>query len=897
MKEINLSLGQRLTITDDMDCIQVKKGNVEVYGVSVKPANFHQIYLMKRTAGEYIFPPHDEFSNTEFFVHALDDSILTQVNPMELGRDTLWQEEKKWFYDLVHLPWLLTLANYGDDILEKWLQPEFLSECRDCESLWKSFLENQNIFTMLLGVQFKGRDKKYTDQVESRELYKQYLLDMAVGNLLLEDEKRFIHLGRSSRQEEINIVVKHIAQNLHIPTDGVSIQPEILKKLDQISIIKRLVYKANMAMRLVKLSDNWHRADCGALIVYFGEKKVVSAAVPITENKYKLINRLYPDGIELTDDIASKIDRDAFQCYPGLPAKKLSMMDLFEFVFKRSWRKDYIAILLTSIVAGIIPVAIPIVTEIIFRDIIPTMDYNSLIAVAQIIFMTGIAYAGFGLVRSIAVIRITGRANMNLQAAMWNRLLQLPASFFRKHQSGEIMNRMAGINMIQSMLTGEFVGAVLGFIFSFWSIILMFIYSPALTLKAMMVWGSYLIIIAIIYSKVLAYQKKHIKAANKASGLIQQIFSGLPKFRVHGAEEQAFFLWSRVFGEEWRWNLKLRRLENYSGIINAVQPFILSIIIYYSASMSMSEAIAAGNPPPLSYPEFLAFQSAFSMFNVTVVSIVPLIIQMVKMKPHVDNLRPILETKPEITEEKVDARPLEGSLEISHVSFAYNEDDPDVLSDINIKINPKECVAIVGKSGCGKSTLMRLLLGMEKPKQGAIYYDGQDLSDLNLPSVRSQLGVVLQNGQLMSGDIFTNIAGVSSVTVDDAWEAAEKVGIASDIRRMPMGMYTPINENSSNISGGQKQRLMIARAISGNPAVLLLDEATSALDNRTQAIVTNSLDKIEATKIIVAHRLSTIRNADRIILIDKGAIAEQGTYDELMAKGGMFATLAQRQMM
>ena len=229
------------------------------------------------------------------------------------------------------------------------------------------------------------------------------------------------------------------------------------------------------------------------------------------------------------------------------------------------------------------------------------------------------------------------------------------------------------------------------------------------------------------------------------------------------------------------------------------------------------------------------------------------------------------------------------------LSFAYDDDLPNVLNDINFKVSAGEHVAIVGKSGCGKSTLIRLLLGFEKPEKGAIYYDGQDLEDLNLASVRVQMGIVLQNGQIMAGDIFTNIIGTSSLTQDDAWQAAEAAGLADDIRKMPMGMNTVISEGSTNISGGQRQRILIARALAAKPSIIVFDEATSALDNRTQNIVTESLDKMHSTQIIIAHRLSTIRNCDKIIVMDNGRIVEIGTFDELSNIGGLFSDLIKRQ--
>lgn len=258
-------------------------------------------------------------------------------------------------------------------------------------------------------------------------------------------------------------------------------------------------------------------------------------------------------------------------------------------------------------------------------------------------------------------------------------------------------------------------------------------------------------------------------------------------------------------------------------------------------------------------------------------------------------MRPILEEIPEFDDNKIEADVLTGNIKVSELTFSYGENLPEVLKGISFEISAGENVAIVGKSGCGKSTLVRLLLGFENPKSGIISFDGQDLSTLNLPSVRSQMGVVLQNGQLMQGDIFTNIIGTANLTQDDAWAAAEAASIADDIRKMPMGMQTVIGEGSSNISGGQRQRILIARALAAKPSILIFDEATSALDNKSQSIVTKSIDKLNVTRIVIAHRLSTIKNCDRIIVMDGGKIAEIGTFDELANSGGLFSTLVKRQ--
>lgn len=565
-------------------------------------------------------------------------------------------------------------------------------------------------------------------------------------------------------------------------------------------------------------------------------------------------------------------------------------------MYHQCWKLDYKYILLASLIAGFVPLFTPIITETIFSDIIPIGDRQGLATITQVMMVAGFTTAAVSLVRSIAVLRITNHLDMATEAALWSRLLSLPVGFFKKYQTGELVQRMGGIDAIKSLVTGEFVSSIFNTVFSFWSIALMCYYSVRLTGVALLVWFVYFLITAFIYRRVYGFQKNAVIAANKTSGQVLQIFNGLAKFRSQGAEEQAFYLWAKCFGEEWKWNLKLRWQNNYSSIINAVQPLILTLLLYYTAIYGLEGKPLAGQQTAMSYAEFMGFQAAFSSFNATLVGMIPLAVKFFSIRPHIENLRPLLDTEPETSVDKLEAGKLSGAIEIRHLSFAYTNDGPEIIKDINLQINPGESIAIVGRSGCGKSTLIRLLLGFEKPKRGAVYYDGFDLNELSLASVRSQMGVVLQNGQLMAGDIFTNIVGTTALTMGDAWLAAERVGLAADIKVMPMQMYTAISEGSGNISGGQRQRILIARSIVNNPRILLLDEATSALDNTTQAIVTKSLEAMHCTRIIVAHRLSTIRNVDRILVMDAGKIVEDGSYDELMALNGIFAQLAQRQL-
>jgi ATP-binding cassette subfamily C protein len=298
----------------------------------------------------------------------------------------------------------------------------------------------------------------------------------------------------------------------------------------------------------------------------------------------------------------------------------------------------------------------------------------------------------------------------------------------------------------------------------------------------------------------------------------------------------------------------------------------------------------------LSTGSFLAFNAAFVQFLTNAIALGAAFTAVLQVVPTYERVKPLLQALPEVDDAKSDPGELGGSIEVSHVSFRYTENGPLVLSDVSLTVNPNEFVAFVGPSGSGKSTILRLLLGFEKPEAGAILYDGHDLSGLDVRSVRRQIGVVLQSGKVMTADIYTNIVGASGLSIEDAWEAARMAGFDEDLKYMPMGMQTLVNEGGSTLSGGQRQRLLIARAIATKPRMIFFDEATSALDNRTQEIISRSLESLAATKVVIAHRLSTIMKADHIYVVEKGQIVQHGAYQELINQTGLFADLAQRQI-
>jgi ATP-binding cassette subfamily C protein len=590
-------------------------------------------------------------------------------------------------------------------------------------------------------------------------------------------------------------------------------------------------------------------------------------------------------------DIAQKIERDAFVCYPGLPLRKLTLSDMLRFMMRHSPKPDWRAIWIVSLVSGALSLLLPLITESIFSDIIPINDRQGLGTVTQVMLVSGLTTAILGFVRSISALRLKSHAGIALESALWSRLLSLPIRFFRQYDAGDLIGRMQGISAIKALLDGNVLSVVFNALFSFWSLCLMLYYSPRLTATAAVVWVVYIAVISFFYRKLTIFSRKKVEASNKVSARTLQILSGLSKFKLAGGEDAAFHLWSQTFGEAWSWNLKIRWNQNFSGLINSIQPTVLTMIVYY-----FTMSAVGGDKQALSYSAFMGFQAAFTGFNMTLVSFIPIVASIYNVVPFIENIKPILEGEPEVTGDKLDVGMLSGEVEVKNLHFSYEPDSPMVLKGISFKIKAGESVAFVGASGCGKSTLLRILLGFEKPSQGAVLFDGQDFSSLNVSSVRSQMGVVLQNGQLMSGEIFANIVGTSPLTLDDAWDAARLVGLDKDIENMPMGMNTVISEGAGNISGGQKQRILIARSIVNKPKIIILDEATSALDNTTQAIVSESMKKLSATRIIVAHRLSTIKDADRIFVLDEGRVAEEGSYEQLMRKGGIFARLARRQL-
>lgn len=641
--------------------------------------------------------------------------------------------------------------------------------------------------------------------------------------------------------------------------------------------------------RRVLLSGEWWRADGGPFLGRIRESGQPIALIPNSPSEYIAHDPVNEDSRRVTEEVARSIDPRADQFYAPFPERKLGLRDVVAFGLSRSHR-DVLTVVAMTIGAGLLSLVTPLATAMIFNDIIPGADRSALLQLVLGLLLIAVALGAFNLLRVVALVRIEGKMGEATQGAVWDRLLALPPPFFRKFEAGELASRAMGIDGIRQILSGATVRGLMGGGMAVFQYALLFHFSIKLAL-----WASLLLAIAILVAAVagrfrMRDERRVASLRNRITGRVLQFLSSISKLKSGGAESQTFAIWARLFSEQRRVQFRVRTISNALMAFNVGYP-TLSIAVLYAVALPI---IAEGSG--LRTGDFLAFMSAFTTCLAGLLGATTGVITAVAAVPLYEQAKPVLESIPEVHLGKTDPGELKGALEVQHLRFRYHPDSPLVIRDVSLDLEPGEYIAFVGPSGSGKSTLLRLLLGFESPESGSIYYDDHDLEGIDARAVRNQIGVVLQDGRIMSGDIFNNIAGSTGASIDQVWEAAEAAGLADDIRAMPMGMHTVVSQGGGTLSGGQRQRLMIARAVVKKPRFIFFDEATSALDNRTQAIVSASLERLRATRIVVAHRLSTIRPADRIHVIERGRIVESGGYDELMVQDGLFATLARRQI-
>ena len=688
----------------------------------------------------------------------------------------------------------------------------------------------------------------------------------------------------SSALNDSRIITKNaidaILKFYHVPSREV---PEELEDMNE--QLEYLMRPYGIMRRSVILESGWYKDAIGAMLGIRKDNGTVVALIPSGFSGYEYFDLESGKYIKVKKSNEDLFEDEAIAFYKPFPLKSLTIKDLIVYIAQVLSVSDYVAIALATLAVSLLGMLTPKINNILFSVVVTSGSVRLLVGIAIFAICLSLTSLIIGSVKSLISARINTKLSISIEAATMMRLMSLPADFFKNYSSGELQERAGNISSLCDMLVSTILNTGMTSVFSLIYIYQIFVYAPGLVIPSLII--TFITIIFFVVSALMQMKisVKQMELGGRESGMTYALISGVQKIKLAGAEKRAFARWANLYAERISYSYNPPAFLKLNPVISSAISLTGTLVMYYMA-------VKTG----VSVAEYYAFNTAYGMVSGAFMSLSSIALTFAQIKPILERVKPLLDAKPEISEGKQVITRLSGAVEMNNVSFRYNESMPNVIDNLSLKIRPGQYVAIVGKTGCGKSTLMRLLLGFEKADRGAIYYDGKDINSLDLKSLRRKIGSVMQNGKLLQGDIYSNITiSAPWLTMDEAFEAAEKAGIAEDIRRMPMGMHTMISEGSGGISGGQRQRLMIARAIAPKPKILMFDEATSALDNITQRQVCEALDAMKCTRIVIAHRLSTIKQCDRIIVLDGGRIVEDGTYRELIDNKGYFYELVERQ--
>lgn len=634
--------------------------------------------------------------------------------------------------------------------------------------------------------------------------------------------------------------------------------------------------------RRVTLKGEWWKDAYGPLLAE-KEDGGICALLPERPGCYTFLDE--GERVRVDAQTAKRFRTEAVCFYRSLPQRPLTKKDLFRFLLSVVSKRDRLALFMAGVIVMLLGMITPAATSLLLGTVAPSGQRLMIFSIACLLVGAAVSKFLFSITSSVMQNRIQQQLDLALESAIFARVLNLPVDFFKDQSAGELAERINALGIVSPVFCSVLLGTGLTAAFSLGYFVQILIIAPVMVLPSMLVIAAQLVVAFLGVRAQVKVTRRKLEAAASVQGFVFELFSGIQKIKLAGAEKRAFAKWSERY--------RLEAVNSYDPpfilkVQNALSPVVAllgTMLLYWTAWRAA-----------LDVTTFVTFNTAFGMVSGAVLSLAGVAMMLAVLEPIFDMAEPILSAQPELSDDKEPVKRLSGAIELNNVSFKYTEDGPLILDNISLRIKKGAYVAIVGTTGCGKSTLMRVMMGFERPLTGAVYYDGKNIEKIDQNALRRQIGVVMQNSKLFSGDIYSNITiSAPKLTLSEAWEAAEKAGIAEDIRKMPMGMYTLISEGSGGVSGGQKQRLMIARAIAPKPKILMFDEATSALDNVTQKQVSDALAEMTCTRVVIAHRLSTIRECDRIIVLDHGKIVEDGTYDALVAAGGFFSELVARQ--
>ncbi len=693
--------------------------------------------------------------------------------------------------------------------------------------------------------------------------------------------------AQTALQTATKLVAEHIGATLAIPEHFEDSDPE--------KTVNNLARRNGIKTRELQLAPDWWRRDGPSFVGFKAADGAAPEPLAIlagARGRYRVTDPKTGANIPLTATGAAQISARGIMLYAPLPDHIDDNKTIIRYALQgRS--EDVRTLLVVGLLGGLLALLTPILTGRLLADFIPRAETALWVASLGALALAAVGGALFSIVQALALLRLEGRVDERLQTAVWNRLVSLPPPFFRDYTAGDLADRANGISEARRLLAGAAAQTAFSGIFSVFSLALMFYYS----------WSLALVTCALLLALAgatwffsmgqLRRYRTMFRFQGALDGFIFQMISGLAKLRVAHAENYALAHWARRYAEQQQENLAALHWGAGQQVVgSAFQPLALLLLLAFVHY----QLLGAGAQPDFNLADFLSFNAAFGQLTGAVLGLTSAASALAGALPLLERVKPALTAEPELTTDGIDPGIIKGNLEFANVSFRYERDGPKVIDNLSFAINQGDYVAFVGPSGCGKSTLYRLLLGFEQADAGTVFLDGHNLSSLNLNEVRRNLGVVLQHGRIMAGSVFENIAGMSPLSPNDAWAALRAAALEDDVRAMPMDLRTILPEDGAGLSVGQKQRLLIARALARKPRILLFDEATSALDNRAQAIVQASLKQLNVTRIVIAHRLSSIRDVEKIYVLDSGRIVESGDYDQLMARDGVFAKLSRRQL-
>ncbi|MDE0363372.1 MAG: ATP-binding cassette domain-containing protein [Rhodospirillaceae bacterium] len=638
--------------------------------------------------------------------------------------------------------------------------------------------------------------------------------------------------------------------------------------------------------RRVRFKDegDWWRGDSNALLAFRAEDGRPVALLPARFGRYREVDPVTKASVRLSAERAAALRNEAWTFHQPLPSGNVKPADLLRIALHGS-AADLARLVIAGLPGGLIKLLPALALGFVANHVVAGGSAGAIYAVALTLAGFGLLGALLHLFQSSTMMRLEGRSASRVEAAFWDRLMRLPPSVLNRHPAGDLAMSGMTFQNLRDGLQGVLADSLLSIIFLLPVFGVIFFYDATLGIIALAFSLAALLVTVAVGLRQIAPYGRMIRAIRRVAGRLFQIMGGIAKLRVENAEGSAFAIWAQDYREQKRAELELGALEGHSRAFGAALPFLAAGVLLFAVVTAGGRNVPVGDFLVV-YTVFIAFQSAIARLGESFGTIAA-------MLPAFDQMRPLLVAVPDAEVEGEPVERLDGEVLFDRVSFRYDPDGPLILDDVTIRARPGEFVAIAGESGAGKSTLFRLALGIDRPTAGAVYYDGRDLRHLNLKQVRRKIGVVPQSVRLHPQDLWDNIvAHHEGITSEEVWQAARAVGIESQIRAMPMGMMTMVGA----VGGGESQRVTIARSLLGNPRIMLLDEATNWLDNESQAEVMQNLALLTSTRIVIAHRLSTLEQADRIYVMQAGRVVQCGSFEELVEVDGVFRDLVKRQI-